>query len=85
MTSPILITCPAHPGKHFATLEVAGKHRGIWECPITGESDTHDHEKYALDAREPVFEPFVYEDGKSTAPTLERLRICAVDGVKIDI
>lgn len=40
------ITCPEHPkGDHTATLYQHG-HRfsGIWECPVTGTSDSCEHE-----------------------------------------
>lgn len=38
------IDCPAHPGKHQAEL-FCYPHSlaGIWGCPVTGESDSHDH------------------------------------------
>lgn len=38
------IDCPEHPGQHWATLFChPHKYAGIWECGITGTSDTHDH------------------------------------------
>ena len=38
------IDCPEHPGQHWATLYCyPHKYAGIWECGITGTSDSHDH------------------------------------------
>lgn len=44
------IDCPEHPGQHKASLFCQG-HRfaGIWECPVTGESDTHEHTDYEIE------------------------------------
>lgn len=55
------IECPLHPAHeardhhdpddlHQATLFCQG-HRfaGIWECPVTGESDTHEHTDYEIE------------------------------------
>jgi len=40
------IQCPEHPrSEHTATLYTFGhQYAGIWECPITGASDSHEHE-----------------------------------------
>lgn len=48
-----LIDCPEHPNgrahwyslrKHQAILFCeGGRYAGIWECPVTGSSDSHDH------------------------------------------
>lgn len=39
------IDCPEHPqGGHTATLYQHGhKYAGIWECPVTGSSDSCEH------------------------------------------
>ena len=53
------IDCPAH-GDHKATLFQHGhKYAGIWECPVTGESDSCEHESHhveetAVDTFNPV-------------------------------
>jgi hypothetical protein len=40
-----LIDCPAHPGQHQAVLYCYGhQYAGVWECYISGESDSHDHQ-----------------------------------------
>jgi hypothetical protein len=53
-----LIPCPEHPSgrvhwwsrKHEAFLFCwPGKYAGIWECPATGASDTHDHSDYEVE------------------------------------
>jgi hypothetical protein len=44
------INCPEHPGKHQAKLYVQGhQYAGLWECPVTGESDTHEHDDYQIE------------------------------------
>lgn len=55
-----LIECPEHPAHeakdhhdpddlHQATLYCQG-HRfaGLWECPVSGDSDSHDHSDYEI-------------------------------------
>jgi len=39
------INCPEHPqASHTATLYTKGhEYAGIWECPVTGASDSHEH------------------------------------------
>lgn len=48
------IPCPEHPkGKHTATLYEHGhRYAGIWECPKTGTSDSHDHEELEVETTE---------------------------------
>lgn len=53
------ITCPAHPTgrvhwwdprRHKAILFChPGRYAGIWECPVTGESDSHEHTDYEVE------------------------------------
>lgn len=40
------INCPEHPeGDHKAVLYMFGhQYAGIWECPVTGSSDSCEHE-----------------------------------------
>lgn len=64
MKSPYvkLIPCPAHPTgrarwwdprRHQAILFCTGsKWEGIWECPVTGESDSHEHGDYEIETVE---------------------------------
>lgn len=41
------IDCPEHPGQHMATLSCQGhRYAGIWDCPVTGDSDSHLHGNY---------------------------------------
>jgi hypothetical protein len=59
-----LIECPIHPAHeardhhdpddlHQATLYLQGhRYAGIWECPVTGESDTHEHSDYEVETVE---------------------------------
>lgn len=50
-TQAKLIDCPAHPGKHWAVLDVEPMPTaGIWECP-KGDSDEHDHYQAADEGR----------------------------------
>jgi hypothetical protein len=55
------IYCPEHPPYevrdhhdpeqlHYATLYTQGhRYAGIWECPITGDTDTHEHSDYEIE------------------------------------
>lgn len=55
------IECPIHPAHeakdhhdpddlHEATLYLQGhQYAGLWECPVTGESDTHEHDDYQIE------------------------------------
>ena len=53
------IPCPEH-GDHEATLYCWGhKYAGIWECDVTGESDSHEHTDYEVEHHEP---PPLYPD-----------------------
>ena len=58
-TAPL--DCPSHPRQHKAVLyKWPHRYGGIWECPISGESGTHDHEDLK---KETVFEDrFGHED-----------------------
>lgn len=39
-----LIPCPEHHGKHQATLyQWPHEYAGVWECPVSGESDSCPH------------------------------------------
>jgi hypothetical protein len=41
------IDCPEHPGQHTATLYQFGhRYAGIWECPVTGDTDSHDCQEF---------------------------------------
>lgn len=45
-----VIDCPEHLGKHKATLYCQGhRYAGIWECQLTGDSDSHIHENYEIE------------------------------------
>lgn len=56
------IPCPEHPNgrahwwslrRHRAILFCQGSRwAGIWECPITGSSDTHEHSDYDIETTE---------------------------------
>jgi hypothetical protein len=53
------IPCPEHPSgrahwwdlhKHQAILFCwPGQYAGIWECPVTGSSDSHEHADYEVE------------------------------------
>lgn len=42
----VQIPCPEHPqDSHTATLYQFGhRYADVWECPVTGASDSHDHD-----------------------------------------
>jgi hypothetical protein len=47
------IDCPEHPGQHLAILYTHGhRYAGIWECAVTGDTDTHEHGDYQTDTIE---------------------------------
>jgi hypothetical protein len=49
----ILIDCPEHPGQIHAELAVfPSEHAGIWECPINGISDVHEHDDFETEVGE---------------------------------
>lgn len=56
------IPCPDHPNgrahwwdlhKHQAILFChPGQYAGIWECPVTGSSESHEHADYEIETTE---------------------------------
>ena len=46
MNDTISIVCPEHPqSQHTAFLHQKGHmYPGVWECPVTGDSDVCEHE-----------------------------------------
>jgi len=75
------IECPEHPnGKHQATLFQWG-HRfaGIWECPKTGVSDSHEHSDYEIEEIE-----HMSPNPDSSHYWTERIYVCGGCGVAIE-
>lgn len=75
----IVFDCPAHPGEHWAVMEVwPHKFAGIWECPRTGEQDIHDHQDVHIEEVEdwPV--------SPTDIPAAVPVYICDLDGVAIE-
>ena len=65
----IEIDCPAH-GDHKAPLFQEGhQYAGIWECPVTGESDSCEHENRIVEeATEDYHDPSnAYGHGQRTS------------------
>jgi hypothetical protein len=52
----VQIPCPEHPqDSHTATLYQFGhRYADIWECPVTGASDSHNHDDVETDIEETV-------------------------------
>lgn len=75
-----LIDCPEHPGDHQATLFCAGhRYAGIWECPVTGTSDSHEHDDYQTEDVEVPDSPD-RSDGYSY-----QVYVCGTCGTTIDL
>lgn len=75
----LLIDCPAHPGKHWAVLDVFPMPwAGTWECPA-GESGDHDHEAAADAGRVEIeietVEP--WPTGPNDDPPSSEVYVCA--------
>lgn len=75
-----LIDCPEHEGQHKATLYSAGhRYAGIWECPVTGMSDSHDHSEF-IESED--FEPLAINS--EDHPSGYDIYICGECGVEIE-
>lgn len=73
------IDCPAHPGKHQAEL-FCHPHSlaGIWGCPVTGESDSHDHTDTITEEYES------WPTGPEDTTYTRQIEVCADCGVEVD-
>lgn len=73
------IDCPAHKGQHKATLYCFGhKYAGIWECMLSGISDSHIHEHIEQITEEPW--PLTPTD----TPADKNITICSDCGVRVN-
>lgn len=74
------IDCPEHPGKHKAFLFQHGhRYAGIWECQVTGESDSHEHSDYEIEEVE-----HISPNPDSSYYWTERIYVCGGCGVMIE-
>lgn len=73
-----LIDCVAHPGAHQAVLYCfPHKWAGIWECILTGDSESHEHTNIELESIEPL--PITPTD----MPAEQNMYICSDCGVEV--
>jgi len=75
-----VIDCPEHPGQHKATLFCVGhRYAGIWECQLTGSSDSHEHSDYQTETVEVDDSHPDRSDGYTT-----QVYVCGGCGVTIE-
>lgn len=80
-SSTLPIDCPEHSGEHKAVLyQWPHRFAGIWECPVSGSSDVHDH---SLTIGTEIIEDHFWLNGRHQ--TEREIYICTLDGVAIEL
>lgn len=76
-----MIVCPIHPTLHKAELFIAPHSlAGTWGCPVTNESDEHDH--FNSDTITEFHEIWPTSDNDSVY--IEEVELCADCGVPVN-